>query len=160
MIQFAQTTNPPKPKNSATSVVALIYAVLLIVMVVGQLFSFEKFIPMIESFGLGGGEPRATLIASGLVVAGVFALPFLLRMYVSPAMRIVSMVMGWLVAGAWLYITASITTTYNSVSNVGFTGGVLPTPLGWWSVAFAIMLVAIAAYVSWGLWPVSHARKK
>ncbi len=41
MIQFARTTEPPTPKTETIPSLAYLYAGLLVVMVVGQLFTFE-----------------------------------------------------------------------------------------------------------------------
>lgn len=153
MMKFAETTAPPKMKNKNVKIVSLVFAGLLIVMVVGQLYAFEEFVPLLVSFDLGGGQPRATLIASLLVTAEVFALPFLLRMYVSPLFRVMSMGMGWLAAAIWLFITVSVVSRVNAVQDAGFLGGAITVPFGWWSVLFAVVLAFFAGWVSWGMWP-------
>ncbi len=153
MLRFATTTPPTKLKNRDVMIVSLVLAGLLAIMAVSQLYAFEDFTPLLISFGLGGGAPQATLIASLLVTAEVFALPFLLRMYLSPLFRIVSMAMGWLVAGIWLFITISIATSVNSVKDVGFLGTAVEVPFGWWSILFALILALLSGWASWGMWP-------
>lgn len=160
MVTFARTTPPPKVKNSKTPFVALALAGLCIVMAVGQLYAFEEFVPLLTSFGLGGGEARATVIASLLVTGEVFALPFLLRMHVSPLMRIVSMVAGWLVSITWIYITVSVALSVNAVNDAGFLGGALALPFGWWSVAYVVLLALLTAWVSWKMWPSLRIRAR
>ena len=99
---FTQSILAPQPRTKNSATVALLLAGILVIMAVGQLFSFEKFIPLIESYWLPGGHGTAVVVASLLVTAEVFALPFLLRMRLSTLMRIVSMVAGWLVVAGWL----------------------------------------------------------
>lgn len=155
---FTETTLPPAAKNRMIEYAALVYAAILVVMVVAQLFKFEEFVPLIASFGLGGGEPRAMVIASVLVIAEVFALPFLLRMYLSPLMRTVSMALGWAVAGLWLYLMVGLSLTVNAVGDSGFLGTALTVSFGWWSVVLTIFLAALAIWVSWGMWPLAKNR--
>ncbi|WP_432713381.1 hypothetical protein [Pedobacter sp.] len=153
MTKLAEPTVPPKPKTPAVQYGALLLAGLLTVMVVAQLFKFEEMIPLVESFGLGGGESQATILVSVLVIAQVFALPFLLRMYVSPLMRVTSMVLGWVAATLWLYMMVGVYMTVNAVGDSGFLGTTVTVPFGWWSVAFAVLLVGLAGWASWGMWP-------
>ena len=160
MMILAEPTAPRKPKNKVVEYGALAFAGLLVVMVVAQLFKFEEMVPLVESFNLGGGEARATLIVSVLVAAEVFALPFLLRMYVSPLMRIMSMVLGWIVAAIWLYLMIGVAMTVHAVSDSGFLGTAVTVPFGWWSVGFALVLTGLAAWISWGQWPSLDAARR
>ena len=93
-IQFALAEPAGKPKTDNIRMIALLLAVILLVMVLAQLFSFEKFVPLIEKFGFPGGEAMAVLVAGVIVISEVFTLPFLLRMRLSPLMRLFS--------GSWL----------------------------------------------------------
>lgn len=156
---FAETTAPPKPKSKNIVPVSFIAVGLLVLMAVGQLFEFENFIPLIQSFGFGGGKGMATLIAGLIVVSEVLALPFLLRMHLSPLFRIFSMVMGWLAAGLWIWIALYLNVTTNAVSNVGFIGTKIDLPVGLWAVCYALSLGVLLAWVSWGLWPKAPIRK-
>lgn len=156
MITFAHTTRPPKPRNDTARSVALFYAALLVVMVVGQLFSFEKFIPLIESFGLPGGHGTATAVAGMIVVSEVFALPFLLRMWVSPLLRVVSMVLGWAVPFMWIVLTVWMNTAATMTQNVGIFGTKVVLPVGWWAVCYAVALAILSGWASWGMWPISE----
>lgn len=157
---LAQTSLPVKPKNQSIQIASLALAGILIVMVVSQLFAFEDFVPLIYHFGLFGGQPEAKILASFLVTAEVFALPFLLRMYVNPLMRVVSMVLGWFVAGLWFYMTIVATGGGKMLNDSGFLGTAVTVPVGWWSVVFAMGLVALTAWVSWGLWPLRNKHQR
>jgi hypothetical protein len=159
MIKFATTTMPPKPKTSRVVTVSLLLAFLLVCMAVGQLFSFEKFTPLIESFNLPGGNGTGMLVAGLVVVCEVFALPFLLRMRVSPLMRATSMVCGWMVAAIWLILALWLNMTVNMVSTVGLFGVKIPLVVGWWAVFYAVAIGILAGWASWGMWPLRAFRQ-
>lgn len=151
-------TRPGKPESERSTQVALLFAILLIIMAVGQLYEFEKFIPLIESFGMIGDHRGATLIAGLVVVSEVLALPFLLRMQVSPLMRVFSMVLGWIAVAIWIGINIWLSVTINAVTNVGLFGTKVDIPAGWWAVCYSIALGILAAWASWGMWPRLSAR--
>ncbi len=96
-------TLPPKLKNKHAQLFAWFLGLLFLLMALMQLVKFEKFTPFIETIFDGGGAEKA--IAAIIVTAEVFALPFLLRMRLSPLMRVTSMVCGWFVALLWLWIS-------------------------------------------------------
>lgn len=155
---FVKTSAPIKPKTKDAPFVAIMYAAIIVVFAVAQLFTFEEFITLVESYGLPGGVVFAHFLAAYLVTIEVFALPFLLRMRVSTAMRVVSMACGWLVALIWLGISLWLVFSVNSVGNVGFLGDVITLVPGWWAVFISVALVSLSAWSSWGMWPLS--RKK
>ena len=160
MSLFAIATPAPTPKTTNSRYVALLYAGLLIVMALGQLFGFEDFIPLIGEFGLPGGYGTATLVACLLVVSQVFAVPFLVGMQLSPLMRIVSMVAGWAAAGLWLVLTIWVTAMGTGAHSIGFLGEKVPLPPGAWAVFVAVALGVLAAWASWGMWPFGARAKK
>lgn len=154
-----KVTVAPKPRTENTKIVALLLAGILTIMVVLQLFSFEKFIPLIESYGLPGGHGTATLVAGILVVTEVFALPFLLQMPLSKLMRIVSMVCGWLAVSLWFKLSLWANLTANGIDNMGFFGASVNLPVGWWAVLFTAALGVLAVWSAWGMWPVTSSAK-
>lgn len=155
---FVQATDAGKPKTKNVRTIALLYALIIIAFVVSQLFTFEAFMVLLASFGLPGGASAAHVLAAVFVITEVFALPFLLRMRLSPAMRVVSMVCGWLVALKWLALSLWVVLSVNAISNIGFLGDVVRLTPGWWTVFFSAALGILAAWASWGMWPVT--RKK
>ncbi len=150
---FAVPTPAPDVKTEHIRTIALFYAGILTMMVVAQLFSFEEFIPLIESFNLPGGAGAGTVIACLIVVAEVFALPFLLRMRTSPLMRVISMLCGWLVPLLWLGITIWLNIADVQTGNVGLLGTKLELPVGWWATLYSCALGVLAIWASWGMWP-------
>ena len=159
---FVQATDARKPKtknvHTIAHTIALLYAGVMVLFSVTQLFTFEAFIRLLDSFGLPGGVRVTHVLAAVIVITEVFALPFLLRMRLSPAMRVVSMVCCWLVALKWFGLTLWMMLSVNSISNVGFLGDLFRLTPGWWAVLFSVALGILAAWASWGMWPL--ARKK
>lgn len=153
MKTFPQATPPAPLKTEHIRPISLFYAVMLIVMAVGQLFSFEKFIPLIDSFDLPGGQGMGTLVAGLIVVAEVFALPFLIRMRVSPLMRWLSVFFAGLVPLLWVLLSIWLNVTMNAIDNVGFVGVKIEAPVGWWAVLYSMALGVLAAWSIWGMWP-------
>lgn len=150
---FVETTPAPSARTKNTIIIATVYALILVVMAVGQLYGFEKFIPLIESFGLPGGHGTATLVAGMIVITEVFAVPFLLRMRLSPLMRAASMVFGWLAAALWFKLAIWANVMTSQPEAIGFLGTSVDLPVGWWAMFYAAALLVLAAWASWGMWP-------
>lgn len=147
------TTLAPVPKTKDVQRIAVFYAVILVVMAVAQLFTFDEFLKLVGSFGFPGGIQLAHITTAFLVVAEVFALPFLLRMPLSPAFRWLSMILGWLVALIWTLLSLWLVTHGSIVSNVGFLGTVVDLMPGWWALFISIAMGVLAGWASWGMWP-------
>lgn len=152
----AQWPQPARTKEAKRA--ALISAGVITIMTVAQLFSFEKFIPLLNSFGLPSWL-SGQAVAVTLVVASVWALPFLLQMKLSVAMRWVSMVAGWIVAAVWVGLTLLINISGNVIDNVGLLGASVTLIPGWWAVCVALALCVLVAWASWGQWPGRPVRK-
>lgn len=159
MIKLVKAIPAKQPKTSDSQKAAYLYAGILIIFALAQLFNFQEFLTLLDSFWLPGGEPVARLIGAIIVVSEVFALPFLLEMPLSPLMRVVSMVLGWIVPIAWLKLSLWLAFTTNAVSNIGFLGTTVSVTPGWWNVVFCIALGILAAWASWGLWPLGKKHK-
>jgi hypothetical protein len=155
---FVSSTQPKEPRTKDSAKVALFYAGILVVMAVAQLFTFDEFLPYIQSINLPLGNNAAYLLAPLIVISEVFALPFLLRMWLSPAFRFVSMFLGWLAAVTWVFIAFWLASTHSAISSIGFLGTVVDIAPGWWAVFISLLLVVLAAWSSWGLWPGKRAK--
>ena len=140
---------PKEPRTDTARKTALVYASMLTITVTAQLFSFERFMPLIESFGLPWGRALAIL----LVVGSVLALPFLLRMKVSVGLRWLSMICGWVVAVIWLFLSIWINSVDIVIYNSGILGASVSVLPGWWLVFVAIGFGILAVWSAWGLWP-------
>lgn len=128
-------------------------AVVIVGLAVTQLYKFEDLPDVIATLGLPGGQTWAPTIAALLVVGEVLALPFLLRMTLSPAMRIVSMVSGWVVIAGWLVVSIWTNLAVGQVANSGILGATVPVPSGWGVTCIFVGLALLAAWSAWGLWP-------
>lgn len=140
-----------EPRNETAKKVAWVYATVLVLLALAQLYAFEKFIPLIQSYGLPGGEVAATLLAAVIVTSEVFAVPFLLRMPLSPLMRHCSMVCGLLAAGLWLAL-GLLAVANGSLENTAILGAKVDTPALLHAVIAALM-VALAMWSALGLSP-------
>lgn len=149
-------TWPSQPRTKDAKTISLFYAGVLVVLTTAQLFSLEKFIPLLETFKLPG-DHTGRFFAITLVVCGVLALPFLLRMKTSVGMRWLSMFAGWIVPLAWLFLTVWVNSTGVVIENIGLLGASVTAEPGWWTVFVAISLGILAAWSAWGLWPGSRA---
>ncbi|HET8884283.1 MAG TPA: hypothetical protein VFM68_02330 [Candidatus Saccharimonadales bacterium] len=157
---FVQSTAASVPKTPNIRLVSTALAAVFVVLVTAQLYSFEDFPRVIESFWLPGGEAFAQLVAALLVTGEVSAIPFLLSMRLSPAMRVVSMVAGWLVIASWLTLAVWINVTVNAVSNAGLLGATVSLSPGWWMVFLFAALAVLAGWASWGMWPLHRPDKQ
>jgi len=153
---FSKATLAPVPKTRNAWLAGVLLAGFFVIMVVGQLFAFEDFPAVLAAFTLPGGETLAVIYAGVIVTLEVLALPFLLGLGLSKAMRVVSMVCGWLAIVFWLIV--SISGNIASLDNSGLLGAVVTLPTGWWSVCFCVALGVLAAWTAWGAWPLP--RKK
>jgi len=159
-MNIIQASNATQPKTKNVRSVSIALAVILVVMVVAQLFTFEKFPDVIASMWLPGGDASDYIYAAIIVCLEVLALPFLLAMRLSLAMRCMSMVSGWLVVAFWLLVSLWENLTINIIGNGGFLGATVSLPVGWWSVFFGVALAILAGWASWGMWPLSRHSEK
>lgn len=157
---FAKPTPPTLPKTKDVRIISLLTAAVLIGMILAQLFTFENFPAVIATLWLPGGEVTAKALAAIVVIAEVFALPFLLSMRLSPLFRFVSMGLGWAVGILWFVLALWENMMAGTISNTGILGATVPLPVGWWNVFFSLALGVLIGWTSWGMWPVLPKRKK
>lgn len=157
---FPHVTPAPVPKTNNIQKIAIFYAVIIVIMVVAQLFTFDAFLKLVTSFDFPGGIRFAHFTAAFLTVAEVFALPFLLRMSLSIAFRWFSMILGWLVALIWVSITIWVMFQDSFANNIGFLGTVVNLTPGWWAILLSVGFCVLAMWVSWGMWPGHVAPKR
>ena len=160
MIKFANPTKASKPKTKDSEKMAYAYAALLTVLVLCQLFTFDEFLNLLISFNLPGGEVMANLVGSLIVISEVFALPFLLKIDLSPLMRIVSMVFSWIIPATWLKLAIWLVANGNYGLNFGLLGTLVDLNIGWWAIFFSLAMGIMAIWSSWGLWPIPKTTKK
>ena len=159
MSMLVKSTPAPAARTKESKQMAYLFAGILVVMAVLQLFTFDDFIELIPAFHLPLGPGATYALAPLIVAAEVFAIPFLLRMQVSVAFRWLSMVCGWFVASSWTLISIWIATTRPAVETAGLFGTKVPLLSAWSVVSIACALCILAIWTSWGLWPGRQAKK-
>jgi hypothetical protein len=148
----------PRPRTENAKKISLFYAAILVVFAVAQLFTFDEFVRFFSSLNMPISNAWAYALAPIVIVAEVFALPFLLRMKLSIAFRWFSMMLGWLVAGIWFFVSLWVVTMQPEAQTVGFLGTAVNLVPGWWAVFASLALGILATWASWGLWPGRPAR--
>ncbi len=157
---FPAVTPAPQPRTKESAYISIFYAVLLVIMAVTQLFTFEEVLVLFGSLGLPGGLATGYGLAATVVAAEVFAVPFLLRMSLSPAFRWFSLLCGLFVGVAWLFIASWIVLSGAPVQTVGFVGTLIDTIPGWWAVLVSVAILMLAIWSAWGMWPSAKKHKK
>ncbi len=98
---------PPKLQQPKLYWIALVYAGLVVLTTTYLLFYFDKIIEAIAIYNIGGGAGGLAMLVC-VATAGVLSLTYLLRMTVSPLMRVVGLVcaflapLGWLLGAWWI----------------------------------------------------------
>lgn len=156
---FVQAQPAPMPKTEAAKQISLFYAAFITIMLVTQLFTFDTFIELIISFDLPVNAIFVAALPAVIVAIELFALPFLLRMRVSTALRWASMLCGWLVAALWFVLSFYLAASTTQVETVGFFGTAIELMPGWWAVFASVLFGIMAAWASWGLLPLTKAKK-
>jgi len=158
MSYSVKATEAEKPKSKESQRAALLLAAILLIMLVAQLFSYDHFPALIASLWFPGGEQSAQFLAAFIVVAELFALPFLIRMKVSIGFRVMSMLMGWIAVAIWIKIALWAMLATNRSSNIGLLGDTISIAPGWGIVCVSIALGVLTVWASWGLWPIQRRK--
>lgn len=138
-----KATDPPRLKKPYAGKVLWALAGVMLVMALLHLIRIDKLIPVVSEVI---GESGATWFVALIVILEVFALPYLVRMKLSPGFRITS--------GLWVVIVPLAWTCYTiwALGNAHSTGqfsSYVSTPASWWLVALNVAWLT-ASY--WALW--------
>lgn len=128
---------------------SLYLAFVFVVMVLSQLFSFERFPDTIGQYS-GWSSSFAHMIATIIVVVEVLAIPYLLGMNLPKLVRVASLVAAWAVLAIWIVIVTGQELMLGSVVNSGILGSSLLIPSGWWLVCYLAALSVLLLYVTTG----------
>ena len=123
----------------------LVLGFVVIVLIVTQLFTFEKFPGVVGTWQLPGGMVAVAIVAGLLPFLEVLSLPFLLSMQLSRVVRRVSQGSLVCVSATWCGVSLWCTLT-QPLSESGLFGATLPLMNGWWTVSFSILLL-VAVFV-------------
>ncbi len=141
-MKLATAHFPDSKQGKVTMSVCYVLALIIILMVVSQLMTIEKTLPIIENYLLPGGVPTAKIIVFFSAVSGIFALPFLFRMNLSPLFRIFSALLLNVYALIWLGLGAWIITYDPPLIGTGLFGGLVKSIPSEAVLPFAIVLLA------------------
>ena len=140
----------PKGKISVRATVfCLCLALLIIVMVVSQLMTIEKFLPIMQNYQLPGGSPIAKITVFLLVTAGIFGLPFLTRMRLSPLFRICSAALLNIYALAWVKLGLWVMMTNPPLIGTGLLGGLAKSIPEAIIIPFSLVLLTATLSATW-----------
>jgi hypothetical protein len=135
-----------KRKNIMTNELGAMIAILYIILAVLQLVTFEKMAGLIAvALPLGMAE-QAKIVASVLVVSEVFALPFLLGMQLSLAMRVLSAVLAYMVAMYIMLVGIMSAPSFTGYVNSGLGGGYAYVPNGPWLFWFGLGVICLLVW--------------
>lgn len=124
------------PRNRATSVTALVATAMLVAMLVAQLFGYEDLPAILSNLTVSNDSRLFTVMAAVVVLAELLALPYLLGMYISKLLRVVSAAVGFGIASFWLLL--SLTNAH--VENSGLFSTTLELPGGIVSTLWTFVL--------------------
>ena len=143
MKQFIASIFPPTIFKKRAQYAALAAGFWTIIIMLAQLFRFEKFPKTLESLGIGDG----TIVAIAIVLLEFISLPFLLSMpRLSELEQRISGVCVLLVPGVWLVISAAVLMS-SGQEKVSLFGAVAALP-GVASLLLSGAWLAAAAYLT------------
>jgi hypothetical protein len=133
-------TPPNKIENTNLLIVTYGLAAALCVMVLSQLLNFEGFVEILFSYQLFN-HPGSIALAIILIVLEIFSLPVLLRLWLSPLMRMVSSFCLLLAPAAWTSLIVFTYTSGNAIATTGMLGHYVKISLSIGIILSAVLLV-------------------
>lgn len=149
MVKLAVATNPEHIPDKLLQALMVVYAALLVVMATLQLFAFDEFLQLFESFNLTTHVGLAYGFATLIVIMEVFALPYLLGARLSPLMRVKSIASGPLVAILWLWLSLRLGLSTDTVANIGIFGTKVELSAGLGAILVSTFLCALSGVIVW-----------
>ena len=141
-----KNSKKPKSTNRTTNIASLrlILGGYLVVLLLAQLFAFEKFPSMLESIGLGDWS---TVVAIVLALAQLLALPFLIGLKL-PARLVFASFVSVFVALVLLSVLEVMALISDATILFGAT---LDLPGGFWSICLLLALWVLYGWIA-ALW--------
>jgi len=150
---FVKTTPAPKPRTINSLKVSILYAIILTAAAVLMLFNFEDFLAYIQSLNLPFGTGLNYAFLPLMVVSQVFALPYLLRMDLSPAFRYVSLFLGLLAAALFIFLASWVVLSVQPHSTARSSTSLMSILPGFYAIFITLAIGVLAIWSAWGLWP-------
>ena len=135
----------PAERSIVTWTLSIIAAVMLVVMLVGQLYGFDDFAIELAVLLPSTSSALPDITAALIVLGELLALPYLLGMYLSRLMRALSGLSAAIIGFYWLFIAFTNAHEGNSAllaSSVILPGGIVAAS---WAFALTCAIVAVIA---------------
>lgn len=117
-----------------------VFAIFLLILV-AQLFKYEAFYPIIESFHLPGGRVSAVVMTILLPLLTFMALPYLMSMKLPARFWLLSRGSAVAVPVIWLLIFGWLNISGNTLREVGILGATITMYYNIWSFVFLVLLL-------------------
>lgn len=148
-LRLPHAQDAPRPRNKNAVIVGWIAASIMALFAVIHLFRIDTFVPELDGV-LPGGRELAGWAAVLIVIAEVFAIPFLLRMKLSSLARIVSAIFSVMVPLTWLLVAVwGLGQTYSTAQ----LGEFVSLPSTWLLVVLNLLWLALGLYAVYLLQP-------
>lgn len=144
---FPKAVKPPKLVRSYGPVLGYVAASILAVFAVLHLFRIDTLVTIINEV-LPGGTGAASIFVVVVVLAEIFAIPFLLRVNLSPLAHILS---GFLVVLAPLMWTLLALWSYGVDLSVGQLGEFIRTTSTWTLIMLNSLWLTYNFFTLWAL---------
>lgn len=144
---FPKAVKPPRIVKSYGPVLGYIAAGILAIFAIIHMFRIDTLVPIINDVLPGGTGIAGTFVVI-VVLAEVFALPFLLRVKLSPAAHVCS---GFLAVLAPLLWTLLAVWSYGYDISTGQFGEFIHMPSTWMLVAANFIWLGFNFYTLWTL---------
>ena len=126
---------------------ALGLAMVITLLLIAQLYTFEDFPEVIESFGLPGGSITVVLLVALIPLVELLSLPYLLSMETDRRIVRVSRYAALGVGVMWALISTLILLSAQPTAQSGIFGATIPLTCGFWAIAYSALLILAAALV-------------
>lgn len=153
MIVLPKAVNPPKLVKSYGVWLGRLTALLLIAASLIHLYRIDTFIPLLDEV-LPGGSGFASIAALIIILSEIFAIPFALRMKLSPLGHFVSGTL--LVLAPFWWVLVSIW-TLGIADNTGQLGQFFTVPS---TTALLLMNVGLVLFAYWTLYTLGYGTIK
>ncbi len=147
VLDLPKAVAPPKLIKSYGVWLGRALAAFFAAMALVHLFRIDSFIPILDMY-IPGGVGWATFLALVICLAEIFAIPFLLRMRLSPLAHMIS---GALVVKAPLIWFLLNIWSLGQPQSTGQLGQFVEIPATWLSLLFNLVWLGMAYYALWTL---------
>ena len=144
---FPKAVHPPKLVKSYGPLLGYLASAVFVLMVLVHLFRIDTLVPIIDKVLPGGNGSAGTFVVA-VVLAEVFAIPFLLRVKLSPLAHFVS---GFLAVLAPLMWTLLAIWTYGLNLSTGQFGEFLSVNSTWWLIVINLVWLSFNFFTLWTL---------